>query len=201
LNDAFASNNLGLTAAVVNGQQLQITSNGYGAGTTFQVTSDTTGAGTTGLAGATPGAPTSFAGVDVAGTINGVAATGTGQVLAAPLGDRALNGLAVSVTTTGISTLTDLGVFSYSPGVAQQLTSLANTMTVSGSGTLTSEVTGLEAEATGLNRQITLENQMAASQRTLLQNEFAQMEATLGSLKNQSSSLASSIAGIVTNQP
>jgi hypothetical protein len=40
---------------------------------------------------------------------------------------------------------------------------------------------------------------LEASQKTLLQNEFATMETTLGSLKNQSSSITSVLTGIAAN--
>ncbi|MGH9017721.1 MAG: flagellar filament capping protein FliD, partial [Acidimicrobiales bacterium] len=79
LNAAFASAGMSLSAQVTNGgQQLQLTSDDYGSQTSFTVSSTDSSAGTTGLAG-------TYTGTDVAGTINGVAATGQGQFLSAPL--------------------------------------------------------------------------------------------------------------------
>lgn len=197
LNNAFASNGLDLTASVTgSGQQLQITSIGYGSTASFTVTSNASGAGTTGLGGSTSGTPATFSGVDVAGTINNVAATGMGQVLSAPQNDPMLNGLSLTVLTPGVSSSTDLGTYAYEPGIAQQLSTLATEMTTSGTGALSSEVSGLQSEATGLNGQITNYQQIETSQQSLLQNEFAQMEATLGSLKNESSALTGQLSGI-----
>ena len=79
LDSAFAQAGLNLSAQVVsNGStsSLQITSADYGSQNSFSVASS--GADELGLVGAT------FVGTDVAGTINGVAGTGDGQVLAAP---------------------------------------------------------------------------------------------------------------------
>ena len=80
INAALAGAGISLSAQVLNGQQLQLTSSDFGSAVGFSVTSTDTGAGTTGLAGSTAGTAASFNGTDVAGTINGVAATGYGAV-------------------------------------------------------------------------------------------------------------------------
>jgi len=194
LNAAFSAAGLGLSAQVVNsGTQLQITSTQYGSAQSFDVTSTATGSGTTGLGGAV-GTPVTFTGTDVAGTINGVAATGTGQVLTAPATDPTLAGLAIQVTTPGISTATNLGTFTYTAGVAQQLASLAQTASNPGTGSISSAIAGLTNESTGLNRGIAMYQQMEASQQKALENEFATMEATLGTLKNESSLVSSQLS-------
>jgi flagellar hook-associated protein 2 len=196
LNASFSTNNLSLFATVVNGDQLEIKSDSYGSASTFSVSSSAPGSGTTGLGGAAAGDVVNFAGTDVAGTINGVAATGTGQVLAAPSDDPTLAGLSVLVTTPGISSTTDLGSLTYSPGLAQQLQSLANGASNASSGDLTNAIKGLTTQATGLNTQIANYQSLETSQQTLLQNEFAQMETTLGSLKNESSAISSQISSL-----
>ncbi|MDA8295482.1 MAG: flagellar filament capping protein FliD [Actinomycetota bacterium] len=195
LNAAFGSQQLSLTAEVINnGTQLQITSNDYGSAATFSVSSSSTAAGTTGLGGGTANSPASFAGTDVVGTINGVAATGSGQVLAAPTSDPTLQGLSVLVNASNITSSTDLGSFTYAPGLAQQLAAITDQAANVTSGAITTTIQGLQQEATGLNGQITNYQNMESQQQTVLQNEFAKMEATLGNLKSESSSLASSIA-------
>ena len=83
INAALAGAGISLSAQVLNGQQLELTSSGFGSAAAFSVTSSDTGAGTTGVAGTVAGTAASFAGTDVAGTINGVAATGSGQFLTA----------------------------------------------------------------------------------------------------------------------
>ena len=128
INAALAGAGISLSAQVVNGQQLELTSSDFGSGAGFSVTSDNTGAGTTGLAGATAGTAASFDGTDVAGTINGVAATGSGQFLSAPVADPTLGGLSLQVSVSGITSSTDLGTFNYQPGIAQSLNSLTTAM-------------------------------------------------------------------------
>jgi flagellar hook-associated protein 2 len=197
LNAAFAAQGMTLSASVVNsGTQLQITSNAYGSSASFSVSSSNTASGTTGLGGATANTPVSFSGTDVVGTINGVAGIGTGQVLAAPSSDPTLQGLSVLVSAQGISSATNLGSITYEPGLAQQLATIADAATNPTNGSLTTEIQSLQDQASGLNSQIANYQQLESSQQTLLQNEFAKMESTLGKLKSESSQLASSLAGL-----
>src|SRR5207253_2832240 len=95
LNAAFASSSLSLFATVENGA-LTVRSSAYGSAANFEIRTSSTAAGQTGVAGAA-GVWESHAGVDVAGTINGVAAKGSGQILAAPASDATLAGLALEV--------------------------------------------------------------------------------------------------------
>ncbi len=121
LNASFAANGMQLSAQVVNGNQLELRSDAYGIGSTFTVSS-TGGAGTLGL---TTG---DVAGTDVAGTINGVAATGSGQFLTAPLSDPNLGGLQLQVTATGITAPPTSGRSRYAPGVAQAISNVSDAM-------------------------------------------------------------------------
>jgi flagellar hook-associated protein 2 len=194
LNNAFSANSLSLSAVVSN-NQLSIESIGYGSAASFSVSSSAPGAGTTGLGGATAGEAATYAGTDVAGTINGAAATGTGQVLAAPAsGDLA--GLSFLVTTPGVTSATSIGSYTYTPGLAQQLASIGDSASNASSGSLTNEINGLTNESTGLNGQITNYQSLEQSEDTLLTNRFAQMETTLGTLKNESSELSSQISDL-----
>ncbi len=195
LNQQFAANGLAVTASVVgSGTQLELQSSGYGSAASFQVSSTATGSGTTGLGGPTAGTPTTYTGTDVQGTINGVAATGSGQFLSAPTSDPTLAGLTLQVTATGISSTTNLGTFDYTPGLAQQLQTLASEASDPSTGWVTTAINSLTAESQGLNGQISNYQQLESSQQTLLQNEFAKMESTLGQLKSESSALSSQIA-------
>jgi flagellar hook-associated protein 2 len=200
INAALAGAGISLSAQVTNGgQQLELTSSDYGSGTSFNVTSSNTGAGTTGLTGATQGTPVTFTGTDVAGTINGVAATGTGQFLNAPDSDPTLGGLSLQITATGITSSTDLGSFTYTPGIAQGLASLTNAMSDPLTGAVTLAAKGLTNQATGLDSEIAFDQTVAAQEQKALQAEFSQLEVTLGSLKNQSSALASALSGVSSN--
>ena len=193
LNQLFAANGLSLSAFVSNGDQLQVVSDAFGSAASFSVTSNSSAAGTTGLGGPTAGTPANFAGTDVAGTIDGIAATGDGQVLTAPSTNSTLHGLSLLVTTSGVSSPTDLGTFTYKPGLAQQLLTIAQGASNASTGSLSDAINSLSNEATGLNSQITNYTKLEEQQQTLLTNQFAQMESTLGTLKNESSALTSQI--------
>ena len=192
LNSAFAAQGMGLTAQVVNGDQLQLISSNYGSATSFTVSTTNTSSGTTGLTGGASSA--TFAGTDVAGTINGVAATGTGQYLAAPTSDPTLGGLSVMVTAPGITSATNLGSITYTPGLAQTLSNISHQYADPVSGSITQTVKGLQNQNINLNPQIVMYQQMLNQEQKLLMAKYATMEATLGSLKNQSSTLASQLA-------
>ncbi len=192
LNSAFAAQGMGLTAQVVNGNQLQLISSSYGSASSFTVSTTNTAAGTLGLTGASSSA--SFAGTDVAGTINGVAATGSGQYLSAPTSDPTLGGLSVLVTASGITSATSVGSLTYTPGLAQTMSNIAHQYADPVSGSITQTVKGLQNQNIAINPQIVMYQQMLDQEQKLLMAKYATMEATLGGLKNQSSSLASQLA-------
>jgi flagellar hook-associated protein 2 len=164
---------------------VQITSADYGSQRSLSVTAS--GSDELGLAG-------SFSGSDVAGTIDGVAATGDGQVLADPISDPILAGMSLLVTTPGISSSTNLGTFTYAPGLAGALASLSTTSTGT-NGELTTTISGLQNNNKSLSSQITLEQQLLTQQQNALMAEFNNLEATLASLKSQSSFLSSLSSG------
>ncbi len=196
INAALAGAGISLSAQVLNGQQLELTSSDFGSAAQFSVTSSATGAGTTGLGGATAGTAASFSGSDVVGTINGVTATGSGQFLSAPVTDPTLGGLSLQVTESGITSATDLGTFNYQPGIAQSLSSLTSAMSNPVNGSITLAAQGLTKQANSMNTEIAFEQSLAASEQKSLQQEFSQLEVTLGTLKNQSQSLASALSGL-----
>jgi flagellar hook-associated protein 2 len=183
-NSAFASAGLLLSAQVItqgSTSSLQITSADYGSSQSLSVTS--AGSDELGLVG-------SYAGADVAGTIDGVVGSGDGQVLNAPVSDPILAGLSLLVTTPGITSSTNLGTFTYAPGLAGGLAALATTSTATG-GELPATITGLQNTNTSLRSQITLEQQLLTQQQNALTTEFNNLEITLSSLKSTSSYLTS----------
>jgi flagellar hook-associated protein 2 len=135
----------------------------------------------------------------VAGTINGVAATGEGQFLSAPSTDPTLAGLSIQVTTPGISTLTDLGSLSYQPGLAQSLSSLASAMSDPTEGEITQTIKSMQTQSTGLNSQIAFYAAIVSREQTSLLNQYANLEETIGTLKNQSTALTGELAQISAN--
>jgi flagellar hook-associated protein 2 len=187
LNASFASAGLGLTASVVNGgTQLQVVSNAYGSAASFTVTSNNPVAGTTGLAG---GGSATFTGTDVAGTINGVAASGQGQYLSAPASSP-FAGLTLLVTASGITSSTNIGTFTYEPGLAQQYVTLADQAANPVTGWIGAQVAGLQQESQSLNPEIAFYQQLASNEQQMLEQEFTAMLTLVASLHGQGSFLS-----------
>jgi flagellar hook-associated protein 2 len=187
LDQAFASAGLSLSAQVVStssGYALQVTSAGYGSSQSFSVTESGSDFG---LAGA-------YTGTDVSGTINGVAATGNGQVLSAPISDPTLAGMSLLVTVPGITSATNVGSFTYTPGVAQSLASLASAATAP-TGDVSTQVSNLQQQSTGLDPEIAMYQQIANEEQQLLEAQFSQLDATLSALQQQGSYLSSALGG------
>ncbi len=196
LNAAFASAGMAMQASVVStssGSQLVLQATTYGSAGDFTVTSTAAGSGQTGLV-TTANTPTTFAGLNVAGTIDGVQATGNGQILAAPASDPTLGGLTLQVTTPGITSATTLGTFTYSPGLAGQLGLVAASAAAPATGSLQATISGIQQQISMLQQQYNGYTPMIQSEQRMLEQEFASMEAQLGSLRNVGSELASQIS-------
>jgi flagellar hook-associated protein 2 len=194
INTASATGTLGLVARVESGA-LQVRTASYGSAPTFTLT--TTGAQTV--------API-VAGLDVAGSINGVAATGTGQLLQAPIDDVTLRGLALTVTATAADVATAagqagadqnlFGSFTYRPGVAQRLVSTAGDAVRSGTGRLTTVIAGKQSQIDNLTTQISAWDARLEFKESAYRRQFASLETALGKLRDQSSWLAGQIGSL-----
>ncbi len=191
LNQAFAAQNIAVNASVINGA-LVLNSMAYGSATSFSVASTASGAGTTGLASAT-GTPQTFTGTDVQGTINGQAATGTGQLLLGAANTSA-QGLLVLVNATPAQLASaggaTTGTITYQPGIAQALATTAYAAANPGTGSLANAITGEQNQMSDLSTQISNWNPILQEQQTQLENEYNAMEATLASLKSTQNALA-----------
>lgn len=136
VNAALRDNDVEATA-LDDGGLLRITSRDFGSSTSVSVTSDRVDPGDGTGTGFTTTAATDD-GVDVAGSIGGVAATGSGQILTAADGDD-YEGLVVRVTATANDITTtggDFGTMSYSKGLMKTLLSSVDQMTRFGDGTI-----------------------------------------------------------------
>ncbi len=192
VNASFASAGLALAASVKttsSGSQLVISSQNYGSSQSFTVATS----GTTGQLGLTAGG-TTYTGTDVAGTIDGVAATGSGQFLTAPLNNPTLAGLSLQVTATGITSATNLGNFTYTTGIAGGMGTTGYGASDPTTGSLTNTITSINQQISNLQQQYNAYTPMIQSEQQMLQQEFNNMEVQLGSLKNQGSYLAGEIA-------
>jgi flagellar hook-associated protein 2 len=202
LNALAATNNLSVLATVES-NALVVRSTGYGSNASFEVRSDNVAGGQTGIVTAS-GSFESHAGTNVAGTINGVAATGVGRLLQAPPTDPTLGGLVLTITSTaaevsGAGGSLNLGNFTYVPGVAQRLAMLGNDSVDVVSGTLTAAINGHKSEITDLQTQIEAWDRRLALREAQIKKQFADMETALSSMKQQSSWLASQVNTLSAN--
>lgn len=174
-----------VNASVVNGA-LQISSLKYGTQSSFSVVSDTA-AGSNNSGIGTSGQATITNGLDVAGTINGEAATGTGQFLNGNTGNSTTDGLQIQYTGTATGAV---GSLTYSRGVASLLNSITSSLTDPVSGIIQSATNSDTTQVTDLNQQISDLTAQMNAQSQQLQLEFANMETAIAQLQQQSGSLS-----------
>ena len=195
LNAAFAEKGLAVSAQVVSGQ-LVVRSANYGSGSNFEIRTSAVGAAgaQTGLASAAA-VWEAHSGTDVAGTINGVAATGSGQVLIAPATDTTLGGIALTVTAAAAG---DYGSFTYTPGAAMRLNMVATGATDFSNGSITNAINSQQSVIRDLTGQIADWDDRLQQKQDLLKTQFANLETALGKLKDQSNWLSGQLASLPT---
>jgi flagellar hook-associated protein 2 len=181
LNSAFANAGLALEATV-NGGAVQIASVGYGHNSKFNVAWDGTNFST-------------FSGTDVAGTINGIAATGNGQQLLVPFATPGIGGLALNITGTSLG---DLGTFNYSPGIAQRVSTAVNAAADPISGYITISQNDLNSQIKTFNDTISDMERQITQYQQFLQSEFTNMETIISSLKTTGSTLTNALGSLPT---
>jgi flagellar hook-associated protein 2 len=192
MNEALAAAGIDASAALVGSAgayQVQLASAAYGSAATFQVAAS--GSDQLGL---TSGGST-YTGTDVAGTINGLAAVGSGQDLSSyNTGDNS-NGLVVQVTTPGITSSTALGTVTYAPGFGQGLAHIATTASLAPNGIIPVTIAGLQGTLAEVGSEISMQQQLVATQQAALTTEFTNMETTLSQLQSESSFLNQAFGG------
>ncbi len=181
-SDALKDNDVAVTVSVSSGV-LTVTSNRYGSASKVAVTG---GNAATGLFGASP---TATDGVDVAGTIGGFEATGSGQTLT---GTNAATGLAIVVDGGALG---DRGTVRFSRGYADEIDRFLSSV-LGSDGILKSVTEGLNSRIERINddretlarRLESLEDRLRR-QFTALDTLVSQLQATSDFLTNQLASL------------
>ncbi|TAN30987.1 hypothetical protein EPN29_14030 [bacterium] len=189
INGAMAAAGIAVSASLAGtsgAYNVQLGSANYGSAASFSVSAS--GSDQLGLTAA----GTTFSGTDVAGTINGVAASGIGQTLTLADPGNAADGLTLQITTPGITTATPLGSVNYAPGLAQGLANLAEQATVTPGGQISETITGLNSTLSNVTSEISLQQQLVSNQRALLTQEFTHMEELLAQLSSESKFLSQS---------
>jgi flagellar hook-associated protein 2 len=189
LNGALAAAGIDVSASLsgsAGSYQVELNSADYGSAATFGVTtsgSDQLGVTTSG---------STYAGTDVAGTIDGQAATGSGQILSLSHAGSPADGLVLQITTPGITSPSALGTVDYQPGMAQGLANLAEQSTISPSGQIADTISGLKSTLSNVTGEVALQQQLVSTQQATLTQEFTHLEETLAQLSSESQFLTDS---------
>lgn len=186
------------------GAFLTLTSVGYGSGAAVTalsnvsaLSSGSTGIGTVAVSGSDAagetGTGTGAQGLDVAGTINGELAQGSGRILTGMSGNARTAGLAILVgsTTTGSK-----GFVTYSRGVAAGIEDMLGSLTDVAGGTLTTTQQTVQSQINDLNDQMNDMIDRLSSEEERLYAQFAALESSLSALQAQSQFLTQSLASL-----
>jgi flagellar hook-associated protein 2 len=182
---AFSSLGSSVSASIDSNGFLNLVSNRYGSASNISFT-DVSGTSSSTFLGTS----TTASGIDVAGTIGGQAASGSGQTLTSSSGDS--DGLAIQITggATGAR-----GTVSYSQGYAYTLNQMANNF-LGPTGIMAGVTNGINQIIAGImNQQNTVNAQLAVLQ-TQYTNEFTALDTTLSSMQSTSNFLTQQLASI-----
>lgn len=187
------------------GGYLTLTRTGYGSSLhiTAQSSLSSAGAITSGL-GNLPVTETSFAGesgtgtgaagLDVAGLIDGAAATGSGQSLTANTGDAAGLSLLVHSSTIGVKS-----PIIFTTGLGSQLDYLLSFITQDADSPYGTATDTLEAQVERLNDEILAAQASVDTKMAAVSRQFEAMEATLAKLQAQGDYLSSQLQQLAAN--
>jgi flagellar capping protein FliD len=191
INAALAGAEISATARSDAGR-LRITSRDFGSATTLEVLSDRNDPGSGAATGFDDVAATD-AGVDIAGTIDGSAAIGAGQILTGD-GDGGSQGLVVRVTATAAEVTAQSGNFgtlSFSRGFVDNLVREIDRYTRLDSGTLDLARDVLDDGIDRLNDDIARAELRLSNREAQLIKSFSAAERALSALQAQQASLGS----------
>jgi flagellar hook-associated protein 2 len=182
-----------LTASKDAEGKLVLTADAYGSSKSFTVVSDkeasssNSGIGTTEL---------SATGLNVAGTINGEAATGDGQVLTGDSGNENTEGLALLITATEAGTY---GSVVFTRGLGAILSNTIEALTEAETGALTEADEQIQAQIDRIYQDIEDLEESLERREESLRARFAAVEAAVAKLQAQQSSLAALMSTLTTS--
>ena len=176
----------------------KMTSGSYGSSSRVEiVASITNGAyATLGLAGDA----TMHSGDDVAGTINGEAATGKGQVLTGKEGNATTSGLKLRVTLTE-SQLGEgnEGTVAVTRGMASVFVGALDDITKTKDGVIARKTGGIQKQIDSIKQQIEDFDERLELRRESLTKKWAELETVLAQLQAEQSYLSSQLENINAN--
>jgi len=186
------------------GSYLTLRRAAYGAGTmTVVSTASNSGADSSGIGslqvtesdpGGESGAGTGELGLNVAGTIGGQAAQGSGQMLTATAGDP--KGLSVVVTANAVGSC---GVVTFSQGVAGALDGRLAYLTGSDYSPVGTARSSIQDQIDDIEDEVARLEDLVARQQERIRRQFQVMEEMLGRLQTQSTFLSQQFAQIQVN--
>jgi flagellar hook-associated protein 2 len=186
---AISSAGVGVTVAADNNGVLTIMSNRYGSASTVNIG----GNGASNILGSTP---VSTTGVDVAGTINGVAGIGSGQFLSGATG-YPTEGLKIQITGGALGAR---GTVNFSQGYAYQLNQVINNY-VGSSGSITSTTDGINRNITDIGNQRTALNARLVTIEAGYRAQFTALDTMISSMTQTQNYLTQQLAQISANTP
>jgi flagellar hook-associated protein 2 len=181
---AFSSAGASVSATITAGGFMSITSNRYGSTSNVSLSSSTGTPVSAFMGTVTSGT----AGADVAGTINGVSATGSGQKLTSSTGDSTGLSITISGGATGAR-----GTVNYSQGYAYSLDKWATSI-LGTDGILASRTDGLGKTIKDIgNRRTQLENRLVAVEKRY-RAQYTSLDSMLSSMNQTSTYLTQQLA-------
>jgi flagellar hook-associated protein 2 len=142
------------------------------------------------------------AGRDMIGTIDGEDATGIGNILTLNSATSRANGLSLTVDVSDADVALNagnIGDVTYTPGLAQTLSTLLNDVTDSSTGALTRAKQSRVDDVVDFQDQIDAWDIRLAARRATLTRQFTAMESALASLKSSSSAITNLLAASNAN--
>jgi len=186
LNGSTALQNAKITTSVsADGSGvLSLTDSQYGSNSSISIS----GNGASSLVG---GSPTSVTGQDAQGTINGVAAVGSGQNLYGATG-TAVDGLTVQVTGGALGSRGNVTV---QRGYAAQLNTVATTL-LSTTGMVQNETDAINSSLTSIADRITAMQRQLDAKQALYYSQFNTLSALVASMTNTSTYLTTQLTAL-----
>lgn len=176
-----------LVVASDDGGVLRLTSKKFGTPGDFTVKSDQDASSSnSGIGTDDPGVRYAAA-KNVAGTINGEAATGSGQFLTGNVGNPTTDGLQIQYT--GNATDLDVGQLFFSKGIAAQANDLINSYTDTVNGLLTANDQSIQAQIDDMTTSIASMQERLERRQEELKARFTAMEQAITRIRSQANQL------------
>lgn len=184
---AIAADGVSVTVTE-SGGILTLTSARYGSSSSVQISSGNA------LADLLGGAPVTTAGEDVAGTINGVTATGSGRFLT-DLGGGASAGLKIEVTGGALG---DRGVVKFSRGYAAQLDTLITSF-IDTKGAIAARTDGINASIKSLDNRRQEMQRRLVDVEARIRAQFTALDTLVAKMNTTSQFLTQQLAKLDTS--